>query len=180
MDKPREHKSEWTTKEKLARAGWMVVQASLFRLSFHNMYGWRNLLLRLFGASIEPGVRVRPTARIEIPWNVKLDRGVVIGDFATLYSLGLIEIGANTVVSQHAYLCAGSHDYTKRTFDLLKPPIKLGTEVWVAADVFVGPGVSIGDRAVIGARSTVLKDVPNDVVAVGYPARVVGPRPLSD
>lgn len=179
MNQPPQRISEWTTRQKIARAGWMIVQASLFRTSFHNMYAWRNLLLRLFGASIGRAVRVRPTARIEIPWNVKLDDGVVIGDFVTLYSLGAIEIGANTVVSQHAYLCAGSHDYTKRSFDLLKPPIHVGVDAWIAADVFVGPGVTIGDRSVVGARSTVLKDIASDVVAVGYPARVVGPRPLS-
>lgn len=173
-------RSEWTTREKIARAVWMIVQGSLFRWSFHNMYGWRNFLLRLFGARIGREVRIRPTSRIEIPWNLCLKERVVIGDFATLYSLGRIEIGENTVISQHSYLCAGSHDYTRRTFNLLKPPIRIGADVWIAADVFVGPGVNIGDRTVVGARSTVLKDLPSDVVAVGYPARVIGPRKFVD
>lgn len=173
-------RSEWTTKQKIARAAWMIIQGSLFRFSFHNMYGWRNLLLKIFGAKIGRQVRVRPTSRIEIPWNICLEDRVVIGDYATLYSLGTIEIGANTVVSQHSYLCAGSHDYKRRSFDLLKPPIRIGSDVWIAADVFVGPGVSIGDRTVVGARSTVLKDLPADVIAAGYPARVIGPRVLTD
>ncbi len=174
------HRSEWTFKQKVARALWMIVQASLFRWSWHNMYGWRNFLLKLFGAKLGRSVRIRPTARIEIPWNIDIKDGVVIGDFVTLYSLGLITIGEASCISQLSYLCAGSHDHTKRSFDLLKPPITIGKEVWVAADSFIGPGVTIGDRSVIGARSTVLKSIQADVVAVGHPAIPIGNRKLTD
>ncbi|HEY0009140.1 MAG TPA: WcaF family extracellular polysaccharide biosynthesis acetyltransferase [Tepidisphaeraceae bacterium] len=178
MKEFQHHQSAWSTRQKVARVMWMFVQGTLFRWSFHNMYGWRRFLLRQFGATIGHQVRVRPTVRVEIPWNIRLDDGVIIGDFATLYALGKITIGRGTVVSQHSYLCAGTHDYTRSTFDLLTPPIIIGQEAWVAADCFIGPGVILGNRCVIGARSSVFKDIPDDVIAAGHPANILKPRVL--
>ncbi|MBC7782508.1 MAG: colanic acid biosynthesis acetyltransferase WcaF [Burkholderiales bacterium] len=180
MSQQYAHTSEWTFKQKAARALWMIVQASLFRWSWHNMYAWRRFLLRLFGARVGRAVRIRPTARVEIPWNIDLADGVVIGDFVTLYSLGNITIGEASMVSQHSYLCAGSHDHTSLKLPLLKPPITLGRDVWIAADVFVGPGVTIGDRTVVGARSSVPRDLPAGIVAVGNPATAIKLRQLQE
>lgn len=172
--------SPWKPMEYIKRALWMIVRASLFRPSFHNWYGWRRLLLELFGAKLGRGVRVRPTALVEIPWNIELADDVVIGDYAIIYSLGKITVGRAATISQYAHLCAGTHDYTKRQFPLLKPPIVIGEEVWIAADAFIGPGVTIGDRAVVGARATVVKDVPADQVVVGPNAKIVKQRILED
>ena len=94
-----------------------------------------------------------------------------------LYSLGEIHIGAHTVISQRSYLCAGTHDYTRPSFDISAPPIHIGDQVWIASDVFVAPGVSIGDGAVIGARSSVFHDLPEGMVCVGSPAQPLKPRP---
>jgi acetyltransferase-like isoleucine patch superfamily enzyme/glycosyltransferase involved in cell wall biosynthesis len=170
----------WKPMEYIKRALWMIVRASLFRPSFHNWYGWRRLLLRLFGAKIGRGVRVRPTTFVEIPWNLEIGQDVVIGDYAIVYSLGKITIGRAATISQYAHLCAGTHDYTKRRFPLLKPPIVIGEESWIAADAFIGPGVTIGARAVVGARATVVKDVPADQVVVGPNATIVKRRILED
>jgi putative colanic acid biosynthesis acetyltransferase WcaF len=173
-------RSPWGLHEKVKRVVWMMVRATLFRPSFHNWYGWRRFLLRCFGAKIGSGVRIRPTVWVEIPWNLDIGDDTAVGDYAILYSLGRITIGKLAVVSQYAHLCAGTHDYTIRTFPLLRLPIRVGDEAWVAADAFVGPGVRIGARSVVGARATVVKDVPDDVVVAGNPARVVKPRLLRD
>ena len=175
-DLSRRNRSAWSFRDKVRRAAWMFASALLFRPSFHNWYGWRNLLLRAFGAKVGRGVRVRPTVRVEIPWNLELGDGVVVGDYAILYSLGTIRIGRLAVISQYAHLCAGTHDYTRPDFPLLTPPIAVGEGAWVAADAFVGPGVTVGDGAVVAARATVVKDVPPRVVMGGNPARVIKER----
>lgn len=137
------------------------------------MYSWRRFLLRCFGAQVGKGVIVRPTVRITYPWKVVLDDYVWVGDHAELYSLGPITIGRNSVVSQNAYLCTGGHDYSKVAFSIFAKPIVVGEEVWIAADVFVAPGVNIGSGAVVGARSNVFKDVPECAVVMGSPAVVI-------
>ena len=115
-----------------------------------------------------------------MPWNLQLGDGAVVGDAVVLYCLARISIGRHSTVSQYSHLCAGTHDYTRRSFPLVTLPVAVGDEVWIATDAFVGPGVSIGDRSVVGARSTVLKDVPPDVVVGGNPAKVIKPRQLFD
>jgi putative colanic acid biosynthesis acetyltransferase WcaF len=170
------HRSVWTTRQKVGRAAWALVQGTLFRFSPHNAYGWRALLLRAFGASVGPQVKIRRTVRIEIPWHLTIGEHSAVGDFAILYSLGTITIGRYVTISQYAHLCAGTHAARTRAMPLLRPPITLGDDVWVAADAFVGPGVTIGARTVLGARASAFADLPGDVIAVGNPAKPIKPR----
>ena len=155
---------------------WWIVQATLFRASPQALYGWRRFLLRLFGCSLGKGVLVRPTVEITYPWKVSIGDYSWIGHDVTLYSLGDIHIGSNVVVSQGSYLCAASHDMQSPSFDICDKPICVEDEVWIAADVFVSPGARIGHGAVVGARSTVLHDLPPMMVSFGNPARPVRPR----
>lgn len=170
--------SPWTFREKLVRAVWMLVGRTLFRASFHNWYGFRRGLLRLFGARIGRDVRIRPSTHVEIPWNLDIRDGVTVGDAAILYSLGLITIGERTIVSQYAHLCAGTHDYTDRRFPLIRDPITIGADAWIGADAFVGPNVTVGALAVLGARSSAYKDLEPGVVYVGNPAKALKKREL--
>ncbi len=155
---------------------WQLAQATLFGLSPQPFYGWRRTLLRIFGAKIGKGVVVRPSARITYPWKVEIGPYSWIGDRVELYSLDRIVIGAHVVVSQQAYLCTASHDHRKLPFSYLVAPIVIEDQAWVAAGVFVAPGVTIGRGALVGARSLVLRDVPEGRIAYGSPARVQGPR----
>ena len=155
---------------------WWLVQSTLFRASPQVMYGFRRWLLRRFGAQIGEGVIVRPSVKIPYPWKLTIGDHSWIGDDAVLYSFATITIGKNTVVSQKSYLCAGTHDYRSPGFDIQAFPIVIEDEVWVAADVFVAPGVTIGRGAVVGSRSSVFSDLPEMMVCVGSPARPVHPR----
>jgi putative colanic acid biosynthesis acetyltransferase WcaF len=155
---------------------WWLVQAMLFHPSPQLCFGWRRFLLRLFGARIGRGVLIRPSAEITYPWKVSIGDHSWIGDGAILYSLSDITIGSDTVISQYCYLCAGSHDPQSLTFDQIGKPIIIGSECWLATDVFVAPGISIGDATIVGARSTVLHDLPAAMVCHGYPARPARPR----
>jgi putative colanic acid biosynthesis acetyltransferase WcaF len=172
--------SPWTLMDNVKRVLWMFVHLFLFRPSFHNWYGWRRFLLRLLGAKVGAGVRIRPSAWIEMPWNLDIGDRSIVGDHAILYCLGKVTIGRDVVISQYAHLCAGTHDYTSRRFPLLRLPITIGDSAWIAADAFVGPNVTVGNRAVVGARASAFKDVPPDTVVGGSPARYIKPRELHD
>jgi len=174
----RPESSPWTLREKVARAVWMTLGKPVFSLSFHNWYRFRAWWLRLFGARIGKGVAIRPSVNIEIPWMLHIDDQAAIGDHAILYSLGEIRIGKRAIVSQYSHLCAGTHDYTDHRFTLVRKGIVIGDDVWIGADAFIGPGVSVGRLGVIGARSSVYRDTPPGKVCVGNPAKPVKDREL--
>jgi putative colanic acid biosynthesis acetyltransferase WcaF len=150
---------------------WWIIQSTLFRLSPQFMYGWRRLLLRLFGAKIGENVLIRPTVKILYPWKLNIGDWSWIGDEVTLYNMANINIGENCVISQKSYLCTGSHDHTKSSFDIFAKSIDINDKVWVASDVFIAPGVTIGYGTVIGFRSTVSQDLPPKMICFGSPAK---------
>ena len=170
------NRSPYTAREKVGRVLWAFTQATLFRPSPHNAYRWRAWLLRRFGATLGRNFRVRPSVRVTIPWNLNIGDDVSVGDDARLYALGTIRIGSRTFLSQMAHLCAGTHDLTRPDYPLLRPPVTIGDDCWVAADAFIGPGVTVGDRTVVGARASVFGDLPPDVIAGGNPAKPLKPR----
>ncbi|WP_368508515.1 WcaF family extracellular polysaccharide biosynthesis acetyltransferase [Bradyrhizobium lupini] len=155
---------------------WQTVQQTLFAWSPQPAYGWRRMLLRLFGAKVGKGVLIRPTVRVTYPWKVRLGDHCWIGDNAELYSLGPITIGQHAVVSQRSYVCAASHDYNDISFPLVAKAVAIDREAWVAADCFIAPGVTIGAGAIVGARSTVLKDVLPSAIMAGSPLKKIGDR----
>lgn len=132
--------------------------------------------MRAFGARIGKNVILRPSMHTQFPWKVQIGDHSWIGDEVILYSLGPIEIGNNVVISQRSYLCTGSHDYLKTDFPIYQQPIKVEDECWLATDVYVGPGVKIGRGTVVGARSSVFKDLPGNSICVGSPAKVLKQR----
>ena len=155
---------------------WWLVQSTLFAMSPQFMYGWRRWLLKLFGAEIGEHVLIRPSVRVTYPWKVKIGNHVWIGDNAELYSLGVIEIGDDVVISQKSYICAATHDFSKASFDMIEKKITIEDQVWIATDVFIAPGVTVGRGALIGARSSVFADMPEGMICLGSPARPVKPR----
>jgi putative colanic acid biosynthesis acetyltransferase WcaF len=168
---------KYTAREMALRAAWAAGRL-VFALTPGPLHGVRSVLLRLFGARVGRHVRVARTARIQFPWNVSIGDASSIGDGARVYSLGPVAIGRKATISQGAHLCAGTHEISDPAMRLLKPPIRIGDQAWVCADAFVGPGVTVGEGAVIGARAVAVRDVPPWTVAVGNPARVVKERRL--
>lgn len=158
---------------------WWIVQASLFRHSPQFAYGWRRWLLRAFGAQVGRNVLLRPSVTVTYPWKVSIGDWSWIGDDAHLYSLGPIRIGSHAVVSQGSYVCTGSHDMTRPGFDIHSMETVIEDEAWLAARVFVMPGVRIGRGAVVAAGSLVASDLPGGQVCFGHPARPVRPRPCN-
>ncbi|MBW4445437.1 MAG: hormogonium polysaccharide biosynthesis acetyltransferase HpsU [Spirirestis rafaelensis WJT71-NPBG6] len=150
---------------------WWFVQAIAFPLTPQPLSNLRCAILRLFGAKVGKGVLIRPTARFTYPWKVTIGDYSWIGDDVVLYSLDEIHIGSHCVISQKSYLCTGTHDIKDPAFGLKTAIITIGNGAWVTTDCFVAPGVTIGANAVIGARSTVLSDIPAGQVSWGNPCR---------
>ena len=148
----------------------------LFRLSPRPLFGWRRWLLRRFGAQIGSNVHIYPNVSITIPWNLRVDDGAAVGEGVLIYCLGPVHIGAQATVSHRAHLCAGSHDYLDPALPLMRASITIGSQAWVCADAFVGPGVVVGDGAVVAAASVAMRDVPAWSVVAGNPAVVVKQR----
>ncbi|MFA6961789.1 MAG: hypothetical protein WC205_13630 [Opitutaceae bacterium] len=166
-------------REVVLRTVWFIVQATLFRWSPRPFHGFRARLLRFFGADIPAPsqVVVFPTAKITFPWKLHLEPRSMIGPEVIVYNLAPITLRYGANLSQRVHLCAGSHDITLWSMPLDARPIEIGANAWVAADVFVGPGITIGELAVIGARSVVVKDQPARMICAGNPCRPLKPRP---
>ena len=165
--------------EAIRRYLWLAVERTLFRWSPRPWHAWRAWLLHLFGAEIADlhGVVVFPTATIHFPWKLALEPRAMVGPGVRLYNLAAIRLGRGANLSQYCHLCAGTPDYLRWSMPLLARPITIGENVWLGAEVFVGPGVTIGELCVVGARSVVVKDLPARQVCVGNPCRPIKDRP---
>ena len=161
-------------KNKAGRALWNACWVVFFRSSPVFLHGWRRFLLRCFGARVGAGARPYPRARVWAPWNLVMDERSCLGNDVDCYCVDRIELGRGAIISQYAYLCSASHDFRSLDFGLVTAPIRIADGAWIAAKAFIGPGVSIGARAVVGACSVVVRDVPSGVVVAGNPARIVG------
>lgn len=168
----------FSRKHRLFRAGWNLAWLLLAAWTPPPLHAWRRFLLRSFGAKIGDGARIYGSARIWYPPNLTMGKGACLGWKSFVYSQAPITIGDYAVISQFAHLVAGSHDIRDPDFALITAPITIGEFAWVAARAFVGPGVRIGEGAVLGGAGVTFRDLQPWTVNVGNPATVVGTRRL--
>jgi putative colanic acid biosynthesis acetyltransferase WcaF len=166
----------FTLGNKLERLAFGAVWLLLARFTPPPLFAWRRVLLRLFGAKIGPGVRVYGSTRVWLPRHLEIGEGALIGRGADLYNQGHIVIGPYSVVSQRAFLCASTHRVSDPDFALERRPVALGRGCWVAAEAFVGPGVTMADGAVLAARGALFEDALPMTVYRGNPAVPIGER----
>ena len=139
---------------------------------------WRCFLLSVFGAKLAKGAVVRGGASIWYPANLEMLDGSLLADGVNCYNMAQIIIGARTIVSQDVYLCGGTHDFTRASRPLLAKPIIIGDDVWLAAGVFIGPGVVVPDGCVVGARAVVSRKLDPWTVYAGNPAQPIKKRTI--
>lgn len=177
----KNYKDSLSFSNKLRRLLWNLSCLILFRpFSLPFFRCWRNFVLRSFGAKIGKGSVVKASAKIWNPQNLILGERTCIGPKAIIYNPAQIVLGDKVTISQYAYLCTASHDITNPYNPLITAPIVVGDQAWVAADAFVGMGVTIGEGAVVGARAAVFKDVEPWTVVGGNPAKVIKKRIIKD
>lgn len=169
--KKNRRSKKYSLTENLLRVLWWPSSIA-FRLIPRPFYNIRNTLLRTFGARIGKEVRIDNTVRIMFPWELSVGDYSSIGYGAIIYNLGKVSVGSRVTISQRVHLCAGTHDYRKPDFPLIRGKIIISDCVWVAADAFIGPQIDIGENAIVGACSVVTKDVSPNHIVMGNPARL--------
>lgn len=170
---------KYSRKELFLRVLWAVGKL-FFRFSPRPCFRFRRMLLRALGAKVGRRVNIYPSALIYYPWNLDMGDDAAIGEWALVYNLGPVRIGSRATISQRVHLCAGTHDYHDAARPLLKPPIAVGDDVWVCADAFVGPDVSIGDGAIVGACAVVVKNIEKNTIVAGNPAKQINMRDAAE
>jgi putative colanic acid biosynthesis acetyltransferase WcaF len=168
--------ASFTLSNRLYRIAWAVTWKVLASWTPPAFFRWRRLLLILFGAKLAPTARVYPSASIWSPANLEMAAYACLGPASHAYSMAPIIIGENALVSQGGQLIAGTHDIEDPLFQLQARSITLGARVWIAAEAFVGPGVIVGEGAVLGARGCAFKNLEPWTVYAGNPARAIKPR----
>jgi len=152
---------------------WTLFRCMLFLTPIPYPSGIKARALRFFGAKVGKRVVIRSMVNISCAWRLEIGDEVWIGDGGWILSLARIMVESNVCISQRSYLCSGTHDYRKDTFDLITKPICIREGSWIAAGAFVGPGVEVGRSAVISAGSVVVRNVAAHTFVRGNPAEVV-------
>lgn len=155
---------------------WYLVKCAVFLSPLPWPSRWKGMLLRAFGAKVGDGVVIKPRVNIHFPWKLELGDHCWLGEEVFILNFEKIAIGPHTCVSQRAFLCAGNHDYRDPSFSYRNAPITLGRGVWIGAQVFVGPGVEIGEDCVVAASSVVTRSLPPNRIFRGNPATDCGQR----
>jgi putative colanic acid biosynthesis acetyltransferase WcaF len=170
---PADFPSSHSRANQVMRILWRTVWLLAYRPSPKVFHAWRRFLLRMFGAKIAKDAYPHPSVKIWAPWNLEMGALSCLGPDVDCYCVDRVVIGARATISQYSFLCSATHDYRDPRMPLVTAPIIIGERAWVAADVFIGPGVTIGKGAVVAARSSVYRNVEPWTVVVGNPARIL-------
>lgn len=167
----------YTRKQKLRRLLFRFVWAVFVRpFPQATMRRWKIFLLRLFGAKIANTATVYSSVNIFMPENLEMDDHSCLAGHTIVENAAVVRLKEGSIVSQYSYLCTASHDIRDDDFPQFSKPITIGKKSWVTAGCFVGPGVTVEDGAVVGARSAVFKDVKANTVVGGNPAQFIKNR----
>lgn len=173
---PKHGGASFPIKHKLTRFVWSIVWKLLGSWTPAPLFAWRRALLRLFGARLAPTARIYPGVQVWYPANLEMGEWACLGGGVICYSMAPIQLKEYALVSQRAHLCAGTHDPDDPSFQLQVAPITLEANSWVAAEAFVGPGVTLRQGAVLGARGVLFRDLPEYAIAAGNPAKILRQR----
>lgn len=172
---------KYSREDMIKRVLWNMLYAILVRpWPRRTMRRLHIRLLRLFGAEIDNTAIIYSRARVLIPWNLRMDAHSTLADGVYVENSTMVHLKPYSIVSQNTYLCTGTHDIWTKDFTGMSAPITIGERAWVAACSFIGPGVTIGDGAVVSGASVVMQNVKPWMIVLGNPASVIGKREIED
>lgn len=149
---------------------WNACWLLLYRVSPRPFHAWRAMLLRAFGAKLGSNCRFYPGSRVWAPWNLYCADVVTAADGAEIYNAAPVTLGSHAIVSQGAYVCTATHDIDDPAFPVIAFPMSIGAYAWVCARACVGPGVHVGEGAVLGLGAIATHDLEPWGVYAGVPA----------
>ena len=166
----------FSRRDRLRRFLWNCCWALAYRYSPRPLHAWRSMLLGLFGAEMGPNCHFYPGSKIWAPWNLRCSDQVTVADGAEIYNPAPISFGSHAIISQGAYVCGASHDYNSPSFPLIAYRMSVGAYAWICARASVGPGVGVGDGAILALGSVASQDLEPWSVYAGCPAIKVKDR----
>ena len=166
----------FSANDRARRLLWNICRALLYRPSPRPLHAWRAFLLRCFGATMGPGCHFYPASKVWAPWNLLCADQVTAADGAEIYNPAPVRFGSHAILSQDAFVCGATHDYDSPAFPLLAYAMEIGPYAWVCARASVGPGVNLGEGAVLGLGSVATRDLEPWTIYAGVPAIKVKDR----
>ena len=166
----------FSRRNQLARLAWNAVHLLLYRPSPRPFFAWRSFLLSCFGATMGVSCHFYPASKVWAPWNLHCESSVAAADDAEIYNPAPMHFGSHCIVSQGAYLCGATHDYNNPAFPLLAYRMSFGAYAWICARAAVGPGVQVGEGAVLGLGAVATRSLQPWTVYGGNPAIAIRAR----
>lgn len=170
--------------EKIAnRIGSFFLDFWLMKLRFVGhvpCHGYRRFFYRLSGIKMGKGAVIHIGARFFLPKNIEIGEGTIIGDNAFLDGRAKIKIGKQVDIASSVMIYNSEHNLSDPKFTAIEEPVTIGDYVFIGPRVIIMPGVTIGKGAVVAGGAVVTKDVPENTIVGGVPAKFIAERPLKD
>lgn len=132
----------------------------------------KELISELFNHTLGENTVIRPPMFLILADKVKIGKNVVIMNNFQCMSAGGLTIDDDTRISLNCTIATNNHDFYERDIITCKP-VHIKRNAWLGVNVTILPGVTIGENAIVGAGSVVTKDVPDNAIVVGNPAKVI-------
>lgn len=149
---------------------WFFIGAPLVETHLIPFSNFKIFLLRCFGATIGQGVRLKPGVKIKFPWRLTVGNHCWLGENSWLDNVAPISLEDDVCLSQGVYLCTGNHDWNHPHFQLMPAPIHIQSGSWIAAKAMIGPGVVVGQGAVLCLGSVAHKSLEPMTIYAGNPS----------
>ena len=142
--------------------------------SYHSPEEICNIFARLIGKSVDSSFCLFPPFHTDCGKNIALGKNVFINAGCCFQDQGGITIGDNVLIGHNVVLATLNHnlDPEKRA-GMYPSPISIGNNVWIGSNSTILPGVAIGENSVVAAGAVVTKDVPENTVVGGVPAKII-------
>lgn len=138
----------------------------------------RSTFMKLAGVKIGSGTTIHMGAKFFNPSGVKIGTDTIIGDRCFLDGREELFIGNHVDIASEVMIYNSEHDLEAEDFHAISEPVNIGDYTFIGPRVIILPGVTIGRGAVVAAGAVVTKNVPENSIVGGVPAKVIGERKL--